>query len=75
MPIMMIDGKFLVLDDDYNLDFRASIRNSIMNELTQYSVIFGFTYQNSKSLVESVTDKVIETIEFYKEQEKLQTKS
>ena len=74
MPIMMINGKFLILDDDYNLDFRGSIRNSIMNELTEYSHIFGFTYENTKSLVESVTDKVIETIEFYKEQEKSQNK-
>ena len=75
MPIMRINGKFLILDDDYNLDFRGSIRNSIMNELTNYSAKFGFTYENTKPLIESVTDKVIETIEFYKEQEKLKTKS
>ena len=74
MPMMMIDGKFLILDDDYNLDLRGSIRNSIMNELTNYSARFGFTYKNTIPLIESVTDKVLETLEFYKEQEELKTK-
>lgn len=75
MPIMMINGEFLILDDDYKLDFERSIRNTIMNTLLHYTMTFNFNYDNTKELVESLTSKILRTIEFHKEQEKLQNQS
>lgn len=72
---MMLNGKFLILDDDYKLDFEGSVRNTIRNTLLHYAITFNFNYDNTKELVESLTSRVLGTIEFYKEQEKLQNQS
>lgn len=68
MPILMKNGKMLMLNDEYELDFRASIRTTIMHELTLGKYALSNTFDESKLLIEHLTDKVIETIEFYREE-------
>ena len=69
-PIMMKDGKFLILDYDYELDFEASIRNTMSYVLVNYGHQFNFNFANTRKMLDELTKKVIETIDFYTEKKK-----